>query len=48
MKKSITTFDIIVTNTGAASMNISRSSLGDGTEMAKPLYPLVLRALIIM
>lgn len=42
------TFDIIVTNTGAATPSIVRSSLGDGTEIANALYPFFFKASIII
>jgi len=42
------TFEIIVTNTGAASASIDKSSSADGMEIVKALYPFLFRAAIII
>lgn len=48
MMEQYVTLAIIVTNTGAASPTIAKSSLGEGMEMAYPLYPFLFKASIII
>ena len=48
MSNEVVTFDIIVIKTGAASPMMVKSSLGEGTQSEKALYPFLFNASIII